>query len=416
MRSSLSLSIPTCALVACTALQAQEMKLNAVVDLWYTQMLDNNLRLDSPAKYYQLNGAFQENGFSIRRSEIYVAGKIDDALSFNVMLEPNTATSTTSPTILQDAFITWKALPSLAIKAGQFKPLQTYEGSLVSSSEVLFYDRSQMGKLFGDKRDRGLVATWSWGKPEGFSGKVNIGAFNGSSDKDNGKANDANAQKDFVTRFEFAYGKTHKFGLYTRHGSTDAADKGALSVYPFAYAGSSAPTSAEILDNKDKTRNLGIYYAFENARWIAQVESITGLLGRRFPSVGASATPQPVASRQYLDQKFLGYVLTGGVKTGAHTFLVRYDVLDYNQGTKFYGPYNPYTQNTTTGAALGADYTPRFTEITAGWNYTWTPAKWALANVKLDYIHRSKNMLIPRAGQTGEQGGDSLVAALQIGF
>jgi hypothetical protein len=29
---------------------------------------------------------------------------------------------------------------------------------------------------------------------------------------------------------------------------------------------------------------------------------------------------------------------------------------------------------------------------------------------------RSKNFLLPIAGQTGEQGGDSLVVAFQVGF
>jgi len=416
MPNTIRLSVLSSLFLCGATLSAQDAKISAVVDLWYTQMLDSNLRLNAPAKYYQLNSAFQENGFSVRRSELYVAGKINDELSYNVMFDPNISTSASNPTILQDAFITWKASEGLSIKVGQFKPLQTFEGSLVPSTEVLFYDRSQLGKQFGDKRDRGIVATYAWGDPNAFSGKVNVGAFNGSGDKDGGKANDGNAQKDFVTRLEFAYGKQQRFGLYTRNGSTDAADKGGLVAYPFSYAGSAGPSSDETLDNKDKTSNIGVYYAFESDHWIAQAEAITGLLGRRFASVGATATPLPAASRQYLDQKFLGYVITGGYKLGANTFVLRYDFLDYNKGTQYYGPYNPYTQNTTTGAILATDYTPKFTEIVAGWNHTWTPTKWTLANFKLDYIHRSKNFLSPRTSQTGEQGGDSIIAALQIGF
>jgi len=34
----------------------------------------------------------------------------------------------------------------------------------------------------------------------------------------------------------------------------------------------------------------------------------------------------------------------------------------------------------------------------------------------VNYIHRSKNFLQPGVGQTGEQGGDSVVLALQVGF
>ena len=402
--------------------QAQDVKINAVVDLWYTQMLDSNLRLNAAsAKYYQLNSAFQENGFAVRRCELYVNGKISDELSYTIIFDPNTTSSTTNPTTLLDAAITYKVTPFFTLKAGQFKPLQTYEASMMTVPELLFYDRSQLARQFGDKRDRGLVGTLSWGEEGGFSGKVNLGVFNGTSDKDSGKTNDANAQKDFVTRFEFAYGKTQKFGLYTRNGSTDGVDKGALYINNFNYAAiNDRPTEAQIHDNKDKTSNIGVYYAFDNGTWIAQVEGITGLIGRRFPSVGiapaVAGDPAPAAGRQHLDQKYLGYVATGGFRTGAHTFLLRYDFLNYNKDTDYYGPYNPYTQNTTTGASLNADYTPKFTEIIAGWNYTFTPAKWVLANFKLDYIHRSKNFLQPHAGQTGEQGGDSIVAVLQVGF
>jgi hypothetical protein len=38
--------------------------------------------------------------------------------------------------------------------------------------------------------------------------------------------------------------------------------------------------------------------------------------------------------------------------------------------------------------------------------------------MKLDYIHRSKNFLssLATAGQTGAQGGDSVVASFMVGF
>lgn len=411
-----ALTLAVLGLVAGAA-SAQDVKVNAIVDLWYTQMLSDNLRQNSttlgdlPAKYYQLNSAFQENGFSVRRCELYLAGKISEEISYNVMFDPNTSTSATNPTTLADAYITYKPLSYLSIRAGQFKPLQTYEASMVPVPEVLFYDRSQLARQFGDKRDRGIVVTGTWGNPEAFWGKANVGIFNGTGDRDGGKGNDLNAQKDFVTRVEFGIGKQHKFGAYTRHGSTDAADKGALAINGFDYT-DLGPTDDAIRGNRDKTTNYGVYYAFENGTWIAQGEAITGALGRRFASVGL-ATP---ANRQHLDQKFFGLVATGGFRTGPHTFLLRYDYLNYNQGDKFYGPYNPYTQDTETGAPLSTDYTPKYTEIVAGWNYAFTPSKWTLANLKVNYIHRSSNFLAPRAGQTGEQGGDSLVVALQVAF
>jgi phosphate-selective porin len=444
-----ALTLLTLGLVA-SSTYAQEVKASAVVELWYTQMLSDNLRQNTAAgKYYQLNSAFTENGFSLKRCELYLTGKLSEDISYNVMFDPNTTTSASSPTALADAYITYKASPWLSFRAGQFKPFQTFEASMVSSSEILFYDRSQMAKLFGDKRDRGLVATATWGKTDGLWGKINLGVINGTTDKDAGKANDANAQKDLVSRFEFGLGKIHKFGFYTRYGRTDAAEnKGAVGVNPFDYngprneaqIGKPSPTSDEIRDNKDKTTNYGVYYALESKGWIAQVEAITGKLGRRYPSLGIAkpdatvAVPNPAtpsASREYIGQNYFGLVLTGGYRVGAHTFLLRYDFLDYNKGSEYYGPYNPYTTRTAysfdrttqtwivnpaAGTPLGADYTPRFTEIVAGWNYSFLPTKWSSAHFKLNYIHRSKNFLQPRPGQTGEQGGDSLVAALKVAF
>ena len=68
---------PTLSAIAAGALflgappaQAQDVKVNALVDVWYNQILDSNLRTNSQittpgaSKYYSLNSAFQENGFA----------------------------------------------------------------------------------------------------------------------------------------------------------------------------------------------------------------------------------------------------------------------------------------------------------------------------------------------------------------
>ena len=64
------------ALLAAGAAQAQEaIKVNALIEIWYTQMTDNNLRLDSAAKpggvstYYDglSSSRFAENGFTVKR-------------------------------------------------------------------------------------------------------------------------------------------------------------------------------------------------------------------------------------------------------------------------------------------------------------------------------------------------------------
>jgi Phosphate-selective porin O and P len=258
------------------SLQAQDVKVNALVDVWYTQALDSNLRTNTPAKYYSLNSAFQENTFTVRRAEIYISGKVTDELSYSVVFDPNIATPT-APNVLHDAFITYKPNGWFSLQVGQFKPLQTYEATLVGAKDLLFYDRSQLARVIGDKRDRGAVAGFAFGKADEFSGKFSVGFTNGTTDKDGGKSVDSNAQKDFVARLEFNYGKTQKFGVYTRQGVTDAKDVN-LTANAFSYAGTSGPSIQEIQDNKDKTTNLGGYYAFENETWIAQAEVVTGLL------------------------------------------------------------------------------------------------------------------------------------------
>jgi len=95
---------------------------------------------------------------------------------------------------------------------------------VTSSTELLFAERSQLGRMFGDKRDRGVA----FGDPKAFSGKVTAAVFNGMNDATSSKANDTNTntQKDFVFRLEFSAAKLHKFGAYTLQGSTDVADKG----------------------------------------------------------------------------------------------------------------------------------------------------------------------------------------------
>ncbi|HJV23779.1 MAG TPA: hypothetical protein VJ570_13835, partial [Holophagaceae bacterium] len=126
------------------------------------------------------------------------------------------------------------------------------------------------------------------------------------------------------------------------------------------------------------------------------------------------------AKREALDQKYLGFYATVAYTTGAHTFALRYDRMNYNQGDKWYTAFDPYTQSAPGTARLvnGApvDYTPKYTEATAGYTYAFNPKLVKAANLKVNYIWRSKNFLAPNASQTGEQGGDSAVVAFQITF
>ncbi|MBK8792377.1 MAG: hypothetical protein IPN59_04340 [Holophaga sp.] len=386
--------------------QAQDFKFSGLVQVWYTQMLDSNLRNNSVANYYNLRGEYKENGFSVRRTEIKVAGKILDGVKFEVMLDPSIATSTTNPMILQDAAIEFELAPGLDFKVGQFKTLQTMEG-LTSSSEILFAERSQLGRAFGDKRDRGGVLSYSFGDPKAFGAKISAAAFNGVSDAVSGKSNDTNAGKDAVVRLDMNVGKEHKFGVYTLQGTTDVTDKTGVSIAPAAPP-AGWPNQAAIYDNKDKTQNIGAFYEFQNDSLILNGEYIVGILGRRNPTLAAAT---PAVKREHLDQKFLGYYVTAGYKMGSHTLLARYDVLNYNSGDDWYTATSPYVSATT-------DYTPKFTEIVLGYTYAFKSDKVKAANIKVNYINRSKNFLKPNALtlQTKEQGGDTVMVAFQVAF
>ena len=153
---------PLALLVAAMPVAAQDAtpKISGLIQVWYTQMLNDNLRLDSAAatngnKYYDLSGNYTENSFLIRRSEIHVSGNVPgvEGFSYEINIDPSINTSAGNPTILQDATLTYKN-GDFGVTAGQFKDQRTYEG-LVGSSMLLFAERSQLGRRFGDKRDRG---------------------------------------------------------------------------------------------------------------------------------------------------------------------------------------------------------------------------------------------------------------------
>jgi hypothetical protein len=99
---------------------------------------------------------------------------------------------------------------------------------------------------------------------------------------------------------------------------------------------------------------------------------------------------------------------------GRHWLTARYDFMNYNAGDDWYGTVNPYKP--TTGNSAGSDFTPKFTEINLGYTFLFNPSKSSAGKLKINYAMRSKNFLAPRAGQTGEQGGDSLIASFQFAF
>jgi hypothetical protein len=401
--------------------QAQDVKVNALVELWYTQMLDSNLRLDAASKvpasaYYDglSSGRFAENGFYVKRTEITLQSKITDEISWNVMFDPNLSTSTVGNNVLQDAIIAWApAGTGLTFRMGQFKMPTTYEATLIAAKDIYFFDRNQLNRVLGDKRDRGLWASYAVGSDATFLGRFNVAVSNGNNDDgSSGKSNEVNAQKDVSLRFDAVVRKTHRFGVYYREGETNLKSATSNPAAISATWVNGAPTAQDLLDNRDKTTLAGAFYAYDQGAWHLDAEAATGLLGRRFPLLFLDAAKSP--AREHLDQKFLAYALTGVYTMGHHQFLARYDFFNYNQGDDWYTAANPYKP--ATGANAGGDFTPKYTEAVVGYNYLFNPTKASYGKVKVDYIFRSKNFLAPRSGQTGEQGGDSLVLSLSVGF
>jgi len=413
MLNSKNLAVATLLLAAGLPAAAQAPKISGLGQLWYHQMMDNNLRLNGNVTGpYNLRGQLRENGFYIRRVEVKFAGNATDKVEYEIMIDPQINNNGISANItLQDFSVKYKLPANIEVKAGQFKNLQTLEG-MTSSSELLFAERSQMARQFGDVRDRGIVGSIGFGDPKSFTGRFHIGMFNG-----NGKnEQDTNAQKDIVARLEMNYGRVHAFGAYTLQGSTNWTDTGSLRAGTFTNQPSSL-TDKDILDNKDLTNQYGAYYRFQTDSIYASAEFITGLVGRLLPSLNTSGASVN-ANRLHLDQSFMGYVATFGYTFDKHTFLGRYDYLNYNANDDWYAPtsasssYNPYISSN------GDDYSPAYTEITLGYTYAFNPKSMKAANIKVNYIMRSKNFLNPRtsAGQTGPQGGDSIVLCFQAAF
>jgi hypothetical protein len=391
-------NISAAALILAAGLPAasQAPKISGLIQGWYTQMMDNNLRSNSAAFPYYGVSPHNENGFYFKRIDLKATGSFGN-VDYEVFVDP---TSANNP-ILQDGYLKYRAPYNIEVKVGQFKTLQTQEANS-SSADLMLAERSMLARVFGDVRDRGVLASIGFGDPKALGGRLTAGVFNGSA-----KGNDVNAQKDYVARLDMNFGKEHTFGAYTMQASTNVIDNSSTSLYTFpVYGNGNAPTPAEVRDNKDATSNMGAFYRFQTDKYHAAVEFITGTLGRRFPSLGTSGS-----RREHLDQQFMGYVATFGYAvSNKHSFVLRYDSLNYNSGDKWYGDGNPYLKD-------GGDYKPVYTETTVGYTYA-LAEHYRQACVRVNYIMRSKNFLTPRtsAGQTGPQGGDSLVIAFQVGF
>ncbi|GLH72945.1 hypothetical protein GETHLI_14470 [Geothrix limicola] len=422
------------ALTTLSPLFAQDAtpSVHGLLQLWYDQTLHRDLRNDKLATtnsntYYDLPSNFIENSLVIRRAQIQVNGETPGApgLSYLAMLDlainPTSVNASNSnapynPGILQDVYLTYTFSNAFDLRVGQFKNLQTYEG-LASPAELLFAERSQLGRRFADKRDRGIVLGWRFGRP-GLQGKASLGVFNGTNDLAAGKANDLNAQKDWAGRIQIQAG-SHTFGAYGLSGGTDQKDGSCLVAKTFP--GPLAPSAQTTLHQGDRTTNAGAFWAFDDRTWHADAEVITGLWGRRYPSVGAQAG---AAGRESLDQRFLSWYASLARTFGRHVLALRYDTLNANHGSFWTTAFDPYRESApgvprlANGAPI--DLTPKYVEFTTGYTYSLTGpenrAWFRASNVKLNHIRRGHHFLAPGAGEAGTRGDDSLLAALQATY
>jgi len=400
MKPGVLSAVLACALAIPAA--AAELRLSGLLQVWYTRPF-GELPVGDPAvppnRYYHLRDEFTQDSYHVRRAEMKVAGEMGEKVSFVVMADP--AIGMRSSNVLQDAYLELRPIGRVALRAGQMKTLQTREG-LAGSGSLLFAERGQVARLFGDVRDRGAVLAWTARANEGDSLVALAALFNGS-----GKDSDVNARKDAVLRLEWRRGD-HSAGIYGLLGATDRAGDAVALIL----AGEDAPSARAVREAADRTRQLGAYCAFEHGPLRLELEALGGSLGRRHATLGAAAGP---ARREHLDQRLLGLAASGAWTAGRHTLAARFDRLDFNWGDRFYTSFDPYRQSAPDVAREG-DFTPVFTEASLGWSFALDRDQPDAAKLQATYVRRSRNILRPPPGEAGARGGDSLVLVFQASF
>lgn len=366
-------------------LDAEPPKVEALVQVWGHQLVGEALRHNSPAwPYAPLPLGMNESGVAVRRAELWLTGTVGEGVSYTVM--DDLALTGNGLLVAQAAYQRgpWE------VRAGSFRSAQTWEG-IQRDADLLLAERFQVARVFADKSDWGALVGRSLG---GTRWKVLVGVFNGG-----GRSAEKNDEKDLIARVQFKQG-AHAAGIYGLRGATDLPDKG---LQAGLFPGAGVPEAATVLAHQDRTTNLGGYYVHEKGAWLAHTEAVGGQWGRRYPSL---VTTPGAAAREHLDQRFLNLVGTLAYIRGKHTLALRLDRLDANWGDRWYGEASPYGRN-------GVEIPPVYTETTLGYRFAFKPAAVREANIKVNWIQRSR-FLTPLAGQSRAQGSSSLLVALQV--
>lgn len=384
MRTFLTFSLVALAVPAVA--QQPTFKVGGLFQVWGNQILNSDLRDHTPGRYTSLRSEWREDGFSLRRTELKVSANAGPGLDGELLFDPSLTGS-----ILQDAFVTVALGQGFSVRAGQYKSFQTLDGA-TPTADLPLADRSEIGRLFGDVRERGASLHFTSDRL-----KASLGFFNGDP-----KNNDANPQKDVAFRVEFVPLSGHLAGVYGQAGRTSLKDVGTLKALTFT--GSGQPSAQQILENRDRFSQVGAFYQFKHEAWTLEGDVLSGTWGRRQPAVGSAAG---AAQREHLDQRFLGVLGLATYRTGRHTFALRGERFDANAGRDWYGPVSPYQ-------VAGKEELPVFTETTFGYAYALAPAGFKYANLKLNLIHRGGPWLT--APGVASSSGDDLLVALQFGF
>lgn len=164
------------------------------------------------------------DNFRLRRAELGLTGsvvertrwflKIDVAKS----LRTGPIAATNDNRILQDLGVGFTVAPGLELLLGQFKSPTTFEGTS-SSAELPLPERSLSGRTFGDRREIGLMATYTTGILKTQAMLSDGGTTN---------VEDTNDDKDLHVRVEVAPTKELLAGVFATFGDFSFNTKGRL--------------------------------------------------------------------------------------------------------------------------------------------------------------------------------------------
>lgn len=130
-------------------LQGLPIKMNALLQAWTLE--DTSARVAAHVN------------FRLRRAELKLSGSPVENTRYFLMVDPAKSINTAAGAdgkILQDLGVGFTIVRGLEVVAGQFKTLTTADG-LESASNLLFPERSLVGRTFGDRREPGLMLTYT---------------------------------------------------------------------------------------------------------------------------------------------------------------------------------------------------------------------------------------------------------------